>query len=154
MRSGTLRISGDAGDALGGSLPGALGGVRDGTVIVGGRAGTETGRRLRRGMIIIGGDAGDACGAEMLAGTIIVAGRIGASGGLAMRHGSIVALGGASRVNSTFIDHGVHDLIFQRLLARHVATLGLAALARRIGPLRRMTGDSAIGGAGELLLPT
>lgn len=154
MRGGMLRISGDAGDALGGSLPGALGGMRDGTVLVSGRAGAETGRRLRRGMIIIGGDAGDACGAEMLAGTIIVSGRIGALSGVAMRHGSIIALGGASRVSSTFVDHGVHDLIFQRLLARHVATLGLDALARRLGPLRRMTGDRAIGGRGELLLPT
>jgi formylmethanofuran dehydrogenase subunit C len=153
MRGGTLRISGDAGDAVGGALPGALGGMRGGTVLVAGRAGAETGRRLRRGLIVIGGDAGTACGAEMVAGTIVVGGGIGPLAGAAMRRGSIIALGGAAHVGATFADGGVHDLVFLRLLARHLAALGLGTVAARLGPLRRWTGDAAIGGTGELLVP-
>lgn len=152
MRGGLLRIAGDAGDALGGALPGAAGGMRDGTVLVAGRAGAEAGRRLRRGLVVIGGDAGACCGAEMIAGTIVVAGRAGALAGTAMRRGSIVALGGVARIGPTFADGGVHDLIFLRLLARHLATLGLASVATRFAGLRRWTGDAAVGGAGELLV--
>lgn len=154
MRGGMLRISGDAGDALGGALPGALGGMRGGTVLVAGRAGAEAGRRLRLGLVIIGGDAGPACGAEMVAGTIVVGGSAGTRVGTAMRRGSIIALGGAPGIGATFADRGVHDLIFLRLLARQLAALGFGSLAARLGPLRRWTGDAAIGGTGELLLPT
>ena len=153
MRGGTLRIAGDAGDAIGGALPGALGGMRGGTVLVAGRAGDEAGRHLRRGLIVIGGAAGTACGTEMVAGTIVVAGSLGARAGTAMRRGSVIALGGATRIGATFADCGVHDLVFLRLLARHLATLGLGALARRLGPLRRWMGDAAVGGRGELLTP-
>ena len=153
MRGGTLRISGDAGDALGGALPGALGGMRGGTVLVAGRAGAETGRRLRRGLVIVGGDAGAACGAEMVAGTIVIGGAAGALAGAAMRRGSIIALGGAVRIGATFTDCGVHDLVFLRLLARHLAALGLGALAARLSPLRRWMGDAAVGGTGEVLVP-
>jgi formylmethanofuran dehydrogenase subunit C len=152
MRGGLLRIAGDAGDALGGALPGAAGGMRDGTVLVAGRAGAEAGRRLCRGLIVIGGDAGACCGAEMIAGTIVVAGRSGALAGAAMRRGSILALGGVSRIGPTFADSGVHDLIFLRLLGRHLAALGLDGMATRLGRLRRWTGDAAVGGAGELLV--
>jgi len=152
MRGGLLRIAGDAGDALGGALPGAAGGMRDGTVLVAGRAGAEAGRRLRRGLIVIGGDADACCGAEMIAGTIVVAGRAGPFAGAAMRRGSMIALGGVPRIGPTFADGGVHDLIFLRLLARHLTTLGLDGVAARLGRLRRWTGDAAVGGAGELLV--
>ena len=153
MRGGVLRISGDAGDGLGGALPGALGGMRGGTVLVAGRAGAEAGRRLRRGLVVIGGDVGAACGAEMVAGTIVVGGRAGTLAGTAMRRGSIIALGGPARIGPTFGDSGVHDLIFLRLLARHLAALGLDSVATRLGPLRRWRGDAAVGGRGELFAP-
>ena len=116
-------------------------------------AGAETGRRLRRGLVIVGGDAGAACGAEMVAGTIVIGGGTGTLAGAAMRRGSIFALGGALRVGATFADCGVHDLIFLRLLARHLTALGLGSLAARLGPLRRWMGDAAVGGTGELLVP-
>ncbi len=152
LRGGTMRIAGNAGDGLGGALPGAAAGMRDGTVIVGGKAGAAAGARLRRGLIVIAGDVGAGCGAEMIAGTVIVGGAAGAYAGAAMRRGSVLALGGAERLGSGFVDCGVHDLVFLRLLARHVAALGLDALARRIGPLRRFAGDAAVSGRGELLV--
>lgn len=154
LRGGIVRIGGDAGDALGGSLPGAASGMRGGTVIVAGNAGAQAGQRLRRGLVVIGGNAGAACGAEMIAGTVVLGGSVGVHAGTAMRRGSIIALGGAARIGPTFGDCGVHDLLIVKLLARHLAGLGLGVLAARLGPLRRWMGDAAVAGKGELLLAT
>lgn len=152
MRGGLLRISGHAEDGVAGALPGAAAGMRDGIVIVGGNAGDAAGAKLRRGLVIVGGAAGAGCGAEMIAGTIVVGGALGPYAGAAMQRGSIVALAGAGPLGSGFADCGVHDLVFCRLLARHLAMLGLDGLARRIGPLRRFAGDAAVSGKGELLV--
>jgi formylmethanofuran dehydrogenase subunit C len=154
LRGGTIRIAGDVGDGLGGSLPGADSGMRAGTVLVAGNAGAQAGQRLRRGLIVIGGSAGEACGAGTIAGTIVVGGTVAAHPGTAMRRGSIIALGGAARISPSFVDCGVHDLLFLRLLGRHLASLGEWAIAQRLGPLRRWMGDAAFAGKGELLLPT
>ena len=152
LRGGMLNIAGHAGDGLGGALPGASAGMRDGVVIVAGDAGDAAGATLRRGLVVILGSAGAGCGAEMLAGTILVGGAVGAYAGAAMRRGSIIALGGAPRIGAGFVDCGVHDLVFLRLLRRHLAALGLAELARRLGKLRRFAGDAAVAGRGELLV--
>ena len=77
----------------------------------------------------------------MIAGTIVVGGGLGAYAGAAMRRGSISRWAAARRSGSGFVDCGVHELVFLRLLARHLDALGLDALARRIGPLRRFAGD-------------
>jgi formylmethanofuran dehydrogenase subunit C len=154
LRGGSIRIRGDAGDGLGGSLPGADSGMRAGTVLVAGNVGAEAGQRLRRGLIVIGGNAGPACGAGMIAGTVVVGGKLGAHPGTAMRRGSIIALGGAARISPSFVDCGVHDLLFVRLLSRHLASLGEWAIAHRLTPLRRWMGDAAFAGNGELLLPS
>jgi formylmethanofuran dehydrogenase subunit C len=152
LRGGMLRIAGNAGDGLGGALPGSAAGMRDGIVIVGGNAGDGAGAKLRRGLVVVGGTTGAACGAQMIAGTIVVGGALGPYAGAAMQRGSLLALGGAARLGSGFVDCGVHDLVFFRLLARHLASLNLDALARRIGPLRRFAGDDAVSGKGELLV--
>jgi formylmethanofuran dehydrogenase subunit C len=152
LRGGTLRVAGNVGDGLGGPLPGASGGMRDGVVIVAGQAGEAAGAALRRGLVVIGGDVGDGCGAEMIAGTIMVGGAVGAHAGAAMRHGSIVALGGAMGIGVGFVDCGIHDLVWLRVLSRHLAALGASELARRLGPLRRFAGDAAVAGNGELLI--
>jgi formylmethanofuran dehydrogenase subunit C len=153
LEGGMLRISGDAGDGLAGGLPGAVRGMNGGTVLVGGSAGAAVGQRLRRGLIVIGGAAGACCGSEMIAGTIVIGGTLGADAGIAMRRGSIVALGGVDRIAPTFVDCGVHDLVWLRLLRRHIELLGEARLAERIQSLRRFAGDAAVVGRGELLLP-
>ena len=150
---GVLRVSGDAGDGLAGALPGAVGGMSGGIVILGGNAGAFVGQRLRRGLVVTGGGVGAACGSGMIAGTIVIGGRVGADLGIAMRRGSILALGGADRLGPTFVDCGVHDLVWLRLLRRHVAALGEPGLAERIQSLRRYAGDAAVAGRGELLVP-
>lgn len=152
LRGGVVRIAGNAGDALGGALPGAAAGMRDGAVIVGGDCGDAAGAKLRRGLVVVAGSVGAGCGAEMVAGTIVVGGALGAYAGAAMRRGSILGLAGAPRLGGGFVDCGVHDLVFLRLIARDLASLGLDALARRIGPLRRFVGDAAVSGRGEVLL--
>lgn len=154
LQDGTIRIGGNAGAGLGGALPGVAGGMKGGTVIVAGNAGDQAGQRLRRGLVVIGGDAGASCGSGMIAGTVVVGGKIGGYAGAGLLRGSIIALGGTERVVPTFADCGVHDLVFIRLLARHLASLGQGAIAARLGPLRRYAGDTALDGKGEILLPS
>ncbi|HYB09128.1 MAG TPA: formylmethanofuran dehydrogenase subunit C [Alphaproteobacteria bacterium] len=153
MRDGKIHIASDAGDGVGGALPGATGGMRGGVVIVSGRAGARCGYRLRRGLVAVSGDTAEACGARMVAGTIVVGGSMGSSAGAAMRRGSIVGLGGFAHIGPTFGDCGAHELVVVRLLAQWLGELGLAALAGRLGPMRRFLGDHANGGRGELLTP-
>jgi formylmethanofuran dehydrogenase subunit C len=151
---GLLRISGDAGDGLAGALPGAVAGMTGGTVLLGGSAGAFVGQRLRRGLVVIRGGAGACCASEAIAGTVVIGGRLGADVGIAMRRGSILALGGTVRIGPTFLDCGAHDLVWLRLLRRHLETLGEAWLAQRIHALRRFAGDGAVAGRGELLVPS
>jgi formylmethanofuran dehydrogenase subunit C len=153
MRDGEIRIDGNVGEALGSALPGERIGMRGGTVIVAGDAQSGTGDRMGRGLIVVAGSAGPFCGARMAAGTIVVGGVIGDHPGIAMRRGSVLALGGATRLSPSFADCGIHDLTVQRLLAHHLAKLGLQALAARVGPLRRFLGDQAEAGRGEILIP-
>jgi len=150
MQGGEMRIGGDAGDQLGGALPGEKSGMRGGTVAVAGAAGSGAGDRMRRGLILVRGAAGPFCGARMAAGTIVVGGRVGAHAGLAMRRGSLLALGGLSAVLPSFRDSGRPDLTFPRLLARLLTREGMPALVPE-RPLRRWTGDHALGGRGEIL---
>jgi formylmethanofuran dehydrogenase subunit C len=153
LRGGTVRIAGDAGAALGGSLPGEAHGMRGGAVLIGGKADCEAGKRLYRGLIVIGGAAGPGCGMGMIAGTILAGGAVGPLPGVGMRRGSIIALGGAPLPGPGFADCGVHDLLYLKLLARHLATLGVGTLAARLAPLRRWMGDAAAAGKGEILVP-
>jgi formylmethanofuran dehydrogenase subunit C len=154
LRGGLIRIDGNTGDALGGSSPGEQSGMHGGTVLVSGSAGERAGERLKRGLIVIGGNAGVASGAGMIAGTIVVGGSTGKHAGSAMRRGSIIALGGAVSVGATLGDCGAQDLLFLKLLARHLASLGLTDLAGSLGTsFRRFVGDLAMGGNGELLMP-
>ena len=125
--------------------------MADGAVVVAGQAGAAAGARLRRGLIVIAGAAGPGCGAAMIAGTIVVAGALGAGAGAAMRRGSILALSDAPRLGPGFVDCGVHDFVFLRLVARELVGLELAAMAARIGALRRFAGDAAVSGRGEVL---
>ncbi|HEY0524069.1 MAG TPA: formylmethanofuran dehydrogenase subunit C [Stellaceae bacterium] len=152
MRGGALTIRGDAGDGLGGAAPGDRGGMRGGVVAVHGSTGAACGDRMRRGLIAIAGAVGAGAGARMIAGTIVAGGAVAPLAGMGMRRGSIVALGGLGRVPATFGDCGIHDLMTLRLLARVLRDLGLAALAERVGPVRRLMGDLASNGRGEILV--
>jgi formylmethanofuran dehydrogenase subunit C len=153
LSGGEIHVRGDVGDELGGSLPGAGSGMRGGFVRVDGGAGGRAARGLRRGLLLVAGDVGAGCGAGMIAGTVIVGGALGSHAGLAMRRGSIIALSGAEMIPPSFADTGTHDLLILRMLARHLAARGLPDWAERVSRMRRLVGDQAIGGKGEIMIP-
>lgn len=153
MRNGVVEIKGDAGDRLGGPLAGETAGMRGGVLIVRGNAGERAGDRLRRGTILIDGAAGSCLGSRMIAGTVIVGGAAGALPGYLMARGSLVLGGGAAALSPTFADCGVHDLVANALLAGFVRPFSRDLAAILTCPLRRLLGDMAVIGRGEIFYP-
>jgi formylmethanofuran dehydrogenase subunit C len=151
MRAGEIRISGNADERLGGPLAGETAGMRGGIVVVGGNAGERAGDRMRRGTVIVEGGAGRYAGSRMIAGTLIVRRKAGALPGYLMRRGTIVLADGAEQWSPTFVDCGVHDLLAAKLMAAFVQSFNprLASTLRR--SLRRLAGDMAVLGKGEIL---
>jgi formylmethanofuran dehydrogenase subunit C len=153
MRGGALEITGDAGERLGGPLAGETAGMRGGLVVVRRDAGARAGDRMRRGTILVEGSAGAYAGARMIAGTLVVRRRAGPLPGYLMRRGSIVLGDGADGFSPTFVDCGVHELVGLRLMAAFVAEHSPALAARLRRPLRRLAGDMATLGKGEIFIP-
>ena len=153
MKGGTLDIEGDAGERLGGPLSGETVGMSGGVLHVRGDAGARAGDRLRRGFILIEGRAGAYAGSRMIAGTLAIGGEAGDLPGYLMGRGTILLGRGATLFSPTFGDCGEHDLVAARLLANYIAQTSakLASLFRQ--PLRRLAGDLAALGKGEILLP-
>ena len=153
MKGGTLTIEGGAGERLAGPLSGETVGMSGGVLHVRGDAGERAGDRLRRGVILIEGRAGAYAGSRMIAGTLAIGGEAGDLPGYLMGRGTILLGRGATLLSPTFGDCGEYDLVAARLLADYVAQASakLARLFRR--PLRRLAGDLAALGKGEILLP-
>lgn len=149
-RGGLLHVRGDAGERLAGALPGS-GGAAGVTVLVEGRAGPRAGEAMRRGLVILLGGCGDHVGLGLRGGSVIVAGPYGLRPGPGMRRGSILLLEGAVEPGPTFADAGVHELLWLAVLRRHLTGLGLPGLLPP-RPVRRLVGDLADLGKGELLL--
>ncbi len=153
MKGGTLEIMGNAGDRLGGPLAGEMAGMRGGMVVVRGDAGARAADRLRRGTIIVEGKAGSHAGSRMIAGTLLVGGRAGPLPGYLMARGTLVCGHGCDALSPTFADCGVHNLVAITLLAKFVEPYSatIAQLLRR--PWRRLLGDMAVTGKGEIVYP-
>ena len=154
MKGGTLEIKGNAGDRLGGPLAGEMAGMRGGVLVVRGHAGARAADKLRRGMIVIEGDAGDDAGSRMIAGTLVIGGRAGALPGYLMARGSIVLAGSHEALAPTFADCGVHDLVASTLMAHYVRPYSAELAARLRQPWRRLLGDMAVIGKGEIFCPS
>lgn len=154
MTGGRLEIEGRAGERLGGPLSGETVGMSGGVLHVRGDAGERAGDRLRRGFILIEGGAGAYAGSRMIAGTLAIGGEAGDLPGYLMNRGTILLAQGATLFSPTFGDCGEYELVAARLLAEYVAPTSakLAEALRR--PLRRLAGDLAALGKGEILLPT
>lgn len=154
MRGGFLEIHGDAGDFLASAFPGDSQGLRDGLIHVRGSAGQRIGERMRRGIVVIDGDTGDYCGAKMLAGTIIVQGETGRFTGAAMKRGTILLLEDPAAVPATFNECGTYEPAFLALLYRHLAQASrhLKDLSHWPSTVKRIAGDTAVGGKGEILI--
>jgi formylmethanofuran dehydrogenase subunit C len=153
MKGGEIVISGDAGERLAGPTAGETTGMSGGVLHVRGAAGPRAGDRLRRGIVLIEGDAGPYAGSRMIAGTLAVAGRAGDLPGYLMNRGTILLGGGSTMLAPTFGDCGVYELTAARLLAGSIqaASPRIARLFRR--PLRRLAGDLAALGKGEIFIP-
>jgi formylmethanofuran dehydrogenase subunit C len=152
MAGGRIDILGDAGDLVGGPLPGEASGMRRGTIHVHGRAGGRLGDRMRRGTIVVERGMGEAAGSRLLGGTIVCFGGAGARLGTLMRRGTVVLCERDADCGVTFVDAGAHDLVFMRLLAKQLSADGVDA-SRLAARRRRLIGDTAVTGKGEILLP-
>jgi formylmethanofuran dehydrogenase subunit C len=154
LRGGTVEIAGDAGDHLGGPFAGETVGMRGGVVVVRGNAGERAGDRMRRGTILIEGAAGPRAGCRMIAGTLMVRRIAGALPGYLMRRGTLILGQSADELLPTFVDSGTHELLAIHLLAVFVNTYSTAfgPILRR--SLRRLQGDMAVAGKGEIFTPS
>lgn len=153
MKGGTIEIAGNAGDRLGGPLAGEIAGMRGGVVIVRGNAGARAGDKLRRGMIVVEGTAGAQAGSRMIAGTLIVGGRAGPLPGYLMARGTLVLAAGCEALSPTFADCGVHDLVANMLMADFVKPHSPEIAVQLRRPWRRLLGDMASVGKGEIFCP-
>ena len=148
-RGGTVRIAGDAGPSAGGAVYGATGGLDGGTLVVEGRAGPRLGDRMRSGLIVADA-AGDHAGCRMIAGTL-VAGTVGDHPGYGMRRGTILVRAHGAILPS-FVETGSHRLVVLRLLAKTLATAAPGWAGRPGASVRRLSGDLATLGKGEILV--
>lgn len=153
MRGGWIEVAGSAGDRLGGPLAGETAGMRGGVVVVRGNVGGRAGDRLRRGTIIVEGRAGAHAGSRMIAGTLVLRRRAGSLPGYLMRRGTIVLGEGCDELSPTFLDCGVHDLVTMRLLSEFLKQHTASSIAVLRSPLRRLAGDMAVLGKGEIFVP-
>jgi formylmethanofuran dehydrogenase subunit C len=153
MSGGRIEISGDVGDLAGAPLPGESSGLTGGVIRIRGGAGARAGDRMRRGLIAIEGDAGDNLASRMFGGTVICFGRAGALPGYLMSRGTVLMGGGATALSPTFIDTGVHEMIALGLIARWLVRNGIEAEPLVSRQFRRLLGDTAVLGKGEMFLP-
>lgn len=153
MTGGRLEIGGDAGDLAGGPLPGEMAGMRGGVLRVRGNCGERGGDRMRRGLIVVEGSGGPYLASRMIGGTIVCFGAAGPRPGYLMRRGTVVVGGGAAKITPTFIDTGAHELVAMRLMARWLIEHGIEGSSLLASPLRRLVGDTAVLGKGEIFVP-
>ncbi|MGF7162013.1 formylmethanofuran dehydrogenase subunit C [Rhodoligotrophos appendicifer] len=152
LKAGRIEVKGHAGDRAGGPLAGEMAGMRGGSIQVRGNAGDRAGDRMRRGLLVIEGDAGDYAGSRMIAGTVIIGGQAGAYPGYLMRRGTIILGREPLQLSPSFVDTGEAAPVFLRLLWRSLEQDGFA-VAGLEGSTRRLAGDTAMLGRGEMLLP-
>ncbi len=152
LRGGTVTVGGSAGDHLGLPRPGEKDGMAGGAVIVHGDTGNYPGERMRRGTLIVKGRLGRFAGARMMGGTIFAEQGLSAGAGIQMRRGTLIGPK-ADEPLATFVDCGPHDLLILKVMARYWRkTLGDAAPPELTSPPRRLMGDMASLGKGEILL--
>lgn len=151
MAGGTLHIHGNVGDFLAAALPGERRGMKGGLVIVTGNAGDRAGDQMRRGIVLIEGHAGAYCASRMLAGTIGVMGTVGDHAGFGMRRGTLL-LFETPALHPTLQDCGSHTLPFLELMFKSFAGLPSQFARVKTTRVRRIAGDLANNGTGEILV--
>jgi formylmethanofuran dehydrogenase subunit C len=153
MSGGRVDIEGDAGDLAGAPLPGEASGMKGGILRIKGSAGIRAGDRMRRGLIVIEQAAGEALASRMIGGTVTCFGGTGARPGYLMKRGTVILGKGPAEVTPTFVDSGVHELVAMRLIARWLIDEGIEGGSLLAYTMRRLVGDTAVLGKGEILVP-
>jgi formylmethanofuran dehydrogenase subunit C len=151
MARGTVRVTGSAGDFAGGAVPGEGEGMAGGLLVIGGSSGARAGDRMRRGLIAVAGACGARAASRMRGGTIVARGGFGPEPGPLMRRGSLVGPTVAGLL-PTFVDCGDHTLTMLRVLSRYLAEVAGESFALPSPTARRLQGDMATIGRGEILL--
>jgi formylmethanofuran dehydrogenase subunit C len=154
LRSGSVHITGNVGDDLGGPLLGRRSGMRGGTVLVNGNAGRFAGYRLRRGTLVILGDCGESVGCDLVAGTVIVGGRAAGNVAPGMRRGTIFLGGGGEISPIRFTAPETAHLGIAKLIANGLPSEATAIAESLRGPLQRQLGDVTADGMGEIWHPS
>jgi formylmethanofuran dehydrogenase subunit C len=108
---------------------------------------------MRRGLLVIEGASGHYLASRMIGGTIVCFGDAGKRPGYLMRRGTIILGKSAAEITPTFIDTGVHELVAMRLVARWLIEEGIEGGSLLAFTLRRLAGDTAVLGKGEIFLP-
>lgn len=150
MSGGEISVRRDVGDQAGSVAFGETFGMKGGFISIGGDAGSLVGERLRRGLIVVGGKAGDYAGGRMVAGTILVRGGVGRYAGYGNRRGSLILSEKPRHLMPTYVDSGVMEFDYLRLLETWLREQGLRI--RLGGRARRLMGDMAVLGKGEMLV--
>jgi len=152
MKGGIITVSGSVGDYVGGTRPGDRFGMLGGTVVIEGSTGTRAGERMRRGVIVVRGKFGSAAGSRMVGGTLWTETGFGIDPGPLLRRGTLIGPA-VERLLPTFSDCGYNDLTILRILSRYMTeTLGALAPKPLPAKVRRLAGDLATLGKGEILL--
>ena len=153
LRGGEIVIGGNVGDHLGGVAPQGRAGMAGGVVVVRGGAGAGAGDRMRRGTLVVEGGCGPHAASRMIAGTLVICGAAGAAPGTMMRRGTLLLGRAPSALPPTFVAAGMAaDGVFLRLLARALQRVSPRAAACAAAVRRRLIGDLASLGKGEILL--
>jgi formylmethanofuran dehydrogenase subunit C len=151
-RGGVIRVKGSAGDYLGGARAGRKFGLMGTLVVVGGSVGTRAGERMRRGIVLAKGGFGHSAGSRMVGGTLWTETGVGPGPGPLLRRGTLIGPA-VEGLLPTFADCGRHDLVILRILSRYMTEmLGPLAPPPLPGTVRRLAGDMATIGKGEILL--
>jgi formylmethanofuran dehydrogenase subunit C len=153
MRGGRVEVLGHAGDHLGAPLAGELAGMSGGTLVVRGKAGAFAGDRMRRGLIAVLGGCGEYAGSRMIAGTLVVIGRIGDMPGYLMRRGSILLDRAPETPSPSFVECGASAIAFSALIDRYLIGEGIVEQPLLGNAPRKLGGDNAVLGKGEILFP-
>lgn len=149
---GFIHVKGSAGDFLGGTRPGDRFGLLGGTVVVDGSVGQRAGERMRRGVVVAKGKFGPAAGSRMVGGTLWTEAGFGPRPGPLLRRGTLIGPS-VDEVLPTFADCGRIDPVILRILSRYIAeTLGPLAPKALPATVRKLAGDQATIGKGEILL--
>jgi formylmethanofuran dehydrogenase subunit C len=150
MAGGVIEIEGDVGERAAGMVVGERFGMRGGRLSIKGKAGPMLAERMRRGLIVVEGSAAEYACARTIAGTILIKGRVGPYAGYAMRRGTLILTKEPKDLLPTFVDSGVLDFEYLRLLSRQLRTDEISFKIR--ARARRLMGDMAVLGKGEMLI--